>query len=173
MIIWYSMTCFHIFSHVSCMFPPRLALDSTGWNPDQAFNLAEGHALSLIQVSCVFVAENRMFLYNFFTDYIRFRSFFVEGVSFLTPFLIVSRCSWSMFCLRGTTSTDHSYHMFSGEEGDRNVATAGSQSSTCSRSGWGPHNGWLWNFIEDVKWLLLSFMNSPKVAWYYQKKVIF
>lgn len=63
--------------------------------------------------------------------------------------------------------------MFSGEEGDRNVATAGSQSSTCSRSGWGPHNGWLWNFIEDVKWLLLSFMNSLKVAWYYQKKVIF
>jgi len=59
---------FPYFSHVSCMFPPRLALDSTGWNPDQAFNLAEGHALSLIQVSCLFVAENRMFLYNFFTD---------------------------------------------------------------------------------------------------------
>ena len=87
-----------------------------------------------------------------FLHRLRSGSFFVEGVSFLTPFLIVTRCSWSMFCLRGTTSTDHSYHMFSGEEGDRNVATAGSQSSTCSRSSWGPHNGWLWNFIEDVKW---------------------
>eukprot|EP00434_Breviolum_minutum_P013998 symbB.v1.2.012346.t1/scaffold826.1/size159518/13 len=33
-----------------CQEISRLALDSTGWNPDQAFNLAEGHALSLIQV---------------------------------------------------------------------------------------------------------------------------
>lgn len=121
----------------------------------------------------LFVCCRKSYVSLQFLHRLRFGSFFVEGFSFLTPFLIATRCSSSMFWLRVTMSTDHSYHMFSGEEGDRNVATAGSQSSTCSRSGWGPHNGWLWNFIEDVKWLLLSFMNSLKVAWYYQKKVIF